>query len=420
MRALASLFLAVVLTACGGGSADTPPPPAPAPTPISSAPTPAPAPAPAPTCTPLAQVSVAIGGDSTNYAIDGTRTDLHWWEPDARAAHSPYIELQANMDAAFGPGKVVVSNYAVPGSTAAMWADQANSADIKLENWGINDMNGGYPQAVYAANILAWQPTIVATQYPTVYADPRELANVATVRGLGLPVIDSYAYIRSLPNWQSYYPDPNSAHVTDALTKMIVDDVMTPVVTQQVARLLCMGPTIQLFGDSTQWLAGPYWQKHYPGRVDNQAVPGTSTAQLLAGTDGHHAEWEHAPVVGDFVVIKFGANDSLSWFNTTPDQFKANLRELLHGIKGTPVLETPDPTLDVNRPNEPLYAQAVRDVAAEMGVALIDTDACWRARAGGWADLIGPDTEHATEAGRAFTVETCVAPVIDRLLAAAH
>jgi hypothetical protein len=174
--------------------------------------------------------------------------------------------------------------------------------------------------------------------------------------------------------------------------------------------------SIQLFGDSTQFLAGSYWQQHYPGLVvDNQAVPGTSTAQLLAGTDGKHAAWP-TPVSADVAVFKFGANDALPWFNTSIAQFKANLRALVAGVKGVAVLETPDPTLDPARPNEPAYTQAVRDVAAELHVALIDTDACWRAY-GNWQSFIGPDGEHATEAGRAYTVTNCVAPVIDALLA---
>lgn len=173
---------------------------------------------------------------------------------------------------------------------------------------------------------------------------------------------------------------------------------------------------IQLFGDSTQYLAGPYWQQRYgAANVDIQAIPGTTSGQLIAGTDGAHAPWP-ASTKTAIVVFKFGANDCLPWFNTSVDQFKANLRVLLKGVKGVAVLETPDPTLDVSRPNEPLYTQAVRDVAAETGTLLIDTDACWRARPGGWVDLIGGDMEHANELGRQFTVTNCVAPVIDALM----
>lgn len=176
---------------------------------------------------------------------------------------------------------------------------------------------------------------------------------------------------------------------------------------------------IQQFGDSTAYLQGPDLEQRYPGLVDNQAVPGTSTAQLLAGTDGKHTEPFPFPVAADKVVIvKFGANDSLPWFNTRTDQFKANLRTIVSGIRAsgsTAVLETPDPTLDVARPNEPAYTQAMRDVAKETGAALIDTDACWRAY-GHWQDFIGADNEHANEKGRAYTVTNCVAPVIDTIL----
>lgn len=173
--------------------------------------------------------------------------------------------------------------------------------------------------------------------------------------------------------------------------------------------------TIQLFGDSTQFLAAPYWQQRY-SLVDDQAVPGTASGQLLMGTDGQHTAWP-TPASADIVVIKFGANDCLSWFNTPVDLFKQHLRALLAGIKGVAVLETPDPTLDVARPDEPAYTQAVRDVATETHTPLIDTDACWRARPDGWADLVGSDTEHANEAGRAYTVTNCVAPVMDSLIA---
>lgn len=227
---LAALFAACV-AGCGGGS-DAPPQPT---TPPASAPTPAPVPAP-PACIPK-QVTIAIIGDSTNFAIDGAADLSQGWNA-AKAAHSPDVELQAVMDAQFGVGAVVVTGYAVPGSYAEIAPHI--QADIVEENYGINDMNGGFPLNVYAADIKATGATIVATQYPTVYADPREQGYVDTVRGLGLPVVDSYAYIKSLPNWQSYYPNPNSAHITDELTKMIVDNVMAPVVAKQVAPLRCV------------------------------------------------------------------------------------------------------------------------------------------------------------------------------------
>jgi hypothetical protein len=179
---------------------------------------------------------------------------------------------------------------------------------------------------------------------------------------------------------------------------------------------------IVLFGDSTEWQAAPYWQARYPGVVDNEAVSGTGSGQLIDGTDGQHMPWP-APITsvkfGTAAVFQFGANDTLPWFNTSVDQYKQNLRTLVTSVQalgGMPILETPNPTLDVNRPNEPLYTQAMRDVASELQITLIDTDACWNKRAGGWADLLGPDMEHSTEAGRAWTVDNCVAPVMDALV----
>lgn len=230
---LAALF-ASTLAACGGGS-DAPPPPV---TPPASVPVPAPAPAPA--CIPK-QVTVAILGDSTNYAIDGTvdLTTIKWWDPRAQAKHSPPIELQALMDAQFGPGNVVVTDYAVPGSYAEI-APQGIVADVIVENFEINDKNGGFPLSVYAADILKLHPTIVETGIPAALGDPREDGYNDTVRGLGLPVADVDRYVKSLPNWQSYYPNTASAHVTDELYKMITDNVLAPVVVKQVAPLRCV------------------------------------------------------------------------------------------------------------------------------------------------------------------------------------
>jgi hypothetical protein len=190
------------------------------------------------TCDPRV-VTVALIGDSTQYGIDGTAdlTTMNWWDPRAQVPHNPGAELQAMMDKTFGEGWVVVTNYAVPGSYAEM-APKV-TADIIAENYGINDMNGGFPLKVYADDIKATGATIVETQFPTVYEDPREMGYVNTVKGLGLPVADVYSYIRSLPNWQSYYPNANSAHVTDALYKSITDNVLAPVVAAQVSALRC-------------------------------------------------------------------------------------------------------------------------------------------------------------------------------------
>lgn len=222
-----SATMALVLAGCGGG--DEPP----AATPPTTLPTQAP---PIPGCTPRV-VSVAIEGDSTNYAIDGAKDLSLGWEA-ARAEHSPGVELQADMDAKFGPGAVVVTNYAVPGTTAAEspWLH----ADVIIENYGLNDMARGVPLADYAASIMTIGATIVETQIPTAYNDPTEVGYVNTVRGLGIQVADVYSYVQSLPNWRSYYPKQVSVHVSDQLYKMITDNVLAPMVAKQVAPLRCV------------------------------------------------------------------------------------------------------------------------------------------------------------------------------------
>lgn len=257
----ACITSAIVLTACGGG-ADSP---AKAPTSVVSAPPVAPAPPTSPACVPK-QVRIAALGDSTNYAIDGSvdltikyaadgsidPSTIFWWDARAQAPHSPPIELQALMDAQFGPGNVIVDNLAVPGYTAEMVVNAMTGADPTLtpinlagydvifENLEVNDKNGGFPLAVYKTNILRMNPTIVETGIPSALGDPREDAYNDTVRSLGIPVVDVDKYVKSLPNWQQYYPDPASAHVTDALYKMIADNVLAPAVAKQVAPLRCV------------------------------------------------------------------------------------------------------------------------------------------------------------------------------------
>jgi len=171
---------------------------------------------------------------------------------------------------------------------------------------------------------------------------------------------------------------------------------------------------IQLFGDSTQWLAGPYWQARWPGRVINSAVGGTKSTDLLAGIDGVNKPWPQS-VMGDIVVIKFGTNDATPARGQTPlPVFKDTLRALFHGTSARVIFETPDPNTDsALRPDVYLYTQAVRDVAKELGTPLIDTDACWRAHPGWEAWLT--DGTHASPEGRQFTVDQCVAPVMEAL-----
>jgi len=160
-------------------------------------------------------------------------------------------------------------------------------------------------------------------------------------------------------------------------------------------------------------LAAPYWQARWPGRVTSNAVGGTNSVQLLAGTDGLNKPWPES-VGAAVVVIKHGTNDGTPAYGVTPiDTYKANLRAFA-SIPQFVIFETPDPNTDPSRDAAiPAYTQAMREVAAELHVPLIDTDACWRAHTG-WEGFL-TDGTHASPEGRQFTVDACVAPVIEAI-----
>lgn len=204
--------LTATLSACGGGAPATPS-----------------------ECTSRV-VTVALLGDSTQYGIDGTTTTPGYFGD--QAVNNPGAELQAVMNTQFGLGAVIVTNYGVSGTTAAQ-APRGVTADVIVENYGINDMVGGYSQLAYHQNIEALHPTIIETPMPTVWGDPREQAYLDTDASFGLPVVDVYSYVRSLPNWQSYFPHADSVHGSDALYQLIVDNVLAPAVARQVAPLRC-------------------------------------------------------------------------------------------------------------------------------------------------------------------------------------
>lgn len=175
---------------------------------------------------------------------------------------------------------------------------------------------------------------------------------------------------------------------------------------------------IQLFGDSTVDQEAAYWQSKWPGHVISNAVGGTTSAQLRAGTDGSNLPWPNSvDDTADYVVIGHGANDSTYAAGSTVEQFKDNLRFFARNAKHAKVIfMTPLPSTTPWRMDVlPPYAQAMRDVAKEVGAMLIDRDTCWRVRPD-WQSLLYDGT-HATPDGRQWSVANCAAPVIEPLLA---
>jgi pectinesterase len=133
--------------------------------------------------------------------------------------------------------------------------------------------------------------------------------------------------------------------------------------------------------------------------VDNRAKNGRSTRSFIA-----EGLWQ--PVVdhlqpGDYVFIQFGHNDEgkeKTGRYTTPEEFKTNLDRYIAETRGRgaiPVLLTPvarrrfaaDGSI---RETHPVYADAVRAVAAKNKVAFIDLDEKSKALLQQW----GP--EHST------------------------
>lgn len=171
--------------------------------------------------------------------------------------------------------------------------------------------------------------------------------------------------------------------------------------------------TIQLFGDSTLRMVGFELVKVYGSRIDNRAVNGSTSTQLIAGTDGLNARWP-ASVAADVVVIGHGLNDGFAAHQVlTQDEYRANLEQLVDlapaGVRV--VLQTPLPSTAPGR-DMAAYAETMRDVARVRGLHVIDVFACF-GTAPDYASLF-KDGTHPTDAGLQVMV-ACMRPTLDAL-----
>lgn len=117
--------------------------------------------------------------------------------------------------------------------------------------------------------------------------------------------------------------------------------------------------------------------------VDNRAKNGRSTKSFIA--EGLWKPVGENLQEGDYVFIQFGHNDEGKekvGRYTTPDEFKINLTRYVNesrSKKAIPVLITPvsrrtfDSTGNIKE-SHPIYADAVREVAKQLNVPLIDLD----------------------------------------------
>lgn len=199
-----TVFAAIAMLAgCGGGESDAPP----------------------------RAVTVALLGDSTQAGVDGARP-IPGDGTYPIVAHPPAAQLQAEMDAEFGPGAVIVTGYGVPSTTAADAPHVV--ADVIVANYELNDMVRGVSVPDFRAHMAAIGATLIETPIPAPYGDARQADYIAAERTLGVPVADVFSYVQSLPKWQGYFPNPLSVHPSDALYVLVTDSVLAPAVAAQV------------------------------------------------------------------------------------------------------------------------------------------------------------------------------------------
>jgi lysophospholipase L1-like esterase len=175
--------------------------------------------------------------------------------------------------------------------------------------------------------------------------------------------------------------------------------------------------TLQLFGDSTmdeEIGAAPHWIAKWGPRIVNRAVGGTNSSALVDGYDGLNAPWP-ASTTAKYAVINHGLNDGYLPFPrayTPLPEYIENLRTLASAPGAEVIFQTPVPATRNDR-DMTLYAQAMRDVAAEKGLKVIDVFACFQ-RQPNWQARI-PDGTHPDAEGLRYIVETCAAPVVEAL-----
>lgn len=204
---------------------------------------------------------------------------------------------------------------------------------------------------------------------------------------------------------------------------------------------------IACFGDSTMWGADPanlgvqvaqtppqalqdLLRKYFgntAATVANNAISGTTSAQMLAGTDGSGSTFAAKMAVSTAQVVycNHGRNDANGTVgNTTPAQYKANLITIVKTIRlfgKMPVLVTPNPNWPlvgrIQAWSEPvkLYAAIMRQVAAEYAVALVDNfDLVQRQLASGrvTTQALIPDGIHPSAATYAQIGRNLALPVV--------
>lgn len=218
---IAALAVGIAVTACGGGGSDQP----------DSQPS-------GPVC--KATVSVQLYGDSTQmFAFqDG--------------------KLQAEMDAKFGVGKVLLIDQSANGKTSQQLIDgtdgkntpwpQNLTADIAMVNHGINDAVHT-TLAQYTLNMKAFAAgngvtrMVIETPNPVLLPHAQTDTYAAIGRQVaaeaGLPLADVQSYVLGLPDWQDTSMLYDGVHPTPELEDLLAKNATGPVLEPIIASMLC-------------------------------------------------------------------------------------------------------------------------------------------------------------------------------------
>ncbi len=138
--------------------------------------------------------------------------------------------------------------------------------------------------------------------------------------------------------------------------------------------------------------------------VINTAISGNSTRQLLEGFD-----WRLAQFKPDVVLLMIGMNDCSTNNPVTLHEFHANLTELANRIAALGselVLQTTCPILPNTAPDRSphidAYMEAIRQVATERNLPLVDHYAYWKSVGGRLYYWMSNEFHPNAEGHRAF------------------
>jgi hypothetical protein len=108
--------------------------------------------------------------------------------------------------------------------------------------------------------------------------------------------------------------------------------------------------------------------------VRNEGVSGTTACQLLNGNDGKHPAWsvQMAASKASYVLANFAINDEWAYDLSTYKSCMHSLAQTARQYGKQMIFETPNPTRDSGPTGLDTMVAAMKEVAAQDGVPVID------------------------------------------------